>query len=98
MNQAKTAWLSDDESDLFDYRTISSRYHALKDARLSGNMDLLMMLMRENMVRNLGGLGNPGLFSHALSGTKRLVQVFSSFNPTPCPTPSLLCLIRLRPM
>ena len=35
-----------------------------------------MMLLRENMVRSLGGLGQPTLFTYSLSGTKRLVQAY----------------------
>ena len=36
-------------------------------------MDELQMLLRENMVRGVGGIGEPTLYAHALSGTKRLV-------------------------
>ena len=36
------------------------------------------MLVRENMVRTLGGLGQPALYTSALSGTKKLVQSYVS--------------------
>ena len=33
------------------------------------------MLLRENMVRGIGGICEPSLYSWSLSGTKKLIQV-----------------------
>ncbi|KAJ3279398.1 hypothetical protein HDU76_009521, partial [Blyttiomyces sp. JEL0837] len=52
-------WKMNPASDIYDCRLIQHRLNALREARL---------------LRNLGGLNDPKLFTHAYIGTKNLIQ------------------------
>lgn len=61
---------------LYDHKTITARLLNLKEARICNDPTRSMMTVRENLSRNLGGLGNPGLYNTCMLGTKRLVDQY----------------------
>lgn len=58
----------------YDYRLILGRLEALMRAREDGDILMLVNLLRSGLVRNLGNITSPKLFTHAYAGTKVLVD------------------------
>lgn len=61
---------------LYDHKTITARLLSLREARLTKDLIKSMMQVRENLSRNIGGLGNPSLYNTCMLGTKRLVDQY----------------------
>jgi hypothetical protein len=68
-------WKQDPRSRFYDYTGLQERLAQLKEARRSGaDWNDRMALIRENLDRNICGIGEPWLYLHATVGTKQLIQ------------------------
>ena len=70
------AWRDEEVSDDYDHRLIGSRLELLRQLRRTNDVHGLMFHLREELHGNLGNMANPALYDVALTGTKRLVEVF----------------------
>lgn len=61
-------------SKLYDHRLITARLRALQTAYGSSDILSLVSLLRSGLVRNLGNITSPHLFSRAYAGTKLLIE------------------------
>ncbi|CEP22293.1 TGL3 [Cyberlindnera jadinii] len=72
-------WRHNFTSKKYDYRLISERLKALKQARQSGDLDALLKLFRMgSFLRNFGGISNRELFNRSYAGTKILIEDYIS--------------------
>jgi TAG lipase / lysophosphatidylethanolamine acyltransferase len=62
----------------YNYRLILSRLDAIVSARDHGDILPLVSLLRSGLVRNLGNITSPKLFTHAYVGTKYLIDDYIS--------------------
>lgn len=67
-------WKAQEECDLYDHELVRFRLEQLRAARLDGDMEKLLLLVRTTLQRNLGNMGNPKLYLHCFSGTKQLIE------------------------
>ncbi|KAI8061673.1 hypothetical protein BC940DRAFT_310112 [Gongronella butleri] len=70
----RDAWQYNAKSNFYDYRQIAARLQQLIEARKSDNPQIMMELLRGGLLRNYCGIADRRLFSHALSGTKHLIE------------------------
>jgi TAG lipase / lysophosphatidylethanolamine acyltransferase len=61
-------------SKYYDYRLIYGRLQAIIEAREDDDILGLVSLLRSGLVRNLGNITSPQLFSRAYAGTKLLIE------------------------
>ena len=66
-------WKADETSDLYDWRLIRSRLRQIRTYRQDGATKRLAHHLRQGLHWNLGNVGNPELYGHALVGTKKLI-------------------------
>ncbi|KAN0084707.1 Acyl transferase/acyl hydrolase/lysophospholipase [Elaphomyces granulatus] len=71
-------WHENPTSKHYDYRLILSRLDAIVSARDHGDILPLVSLLRSGLVRNLGNITSPKLFTHAYVGTKYLIDDYIS--------------------
>ncbi|MFT5154157.1 MAG: TAG lipase/steryl ester hydrolase/phospholipase A2/LPA acyltransferase, partial [Planctomycetota bacterium] len=69
-------WKERDACDLYDYQVIRLRHDELAEIRHSGNPHRLLYYLNEGLHGNMGGMGAPGLYSHARFGTKHLISSY----------------------
>ena len=69
----KEAWKQVEPSDLYDNEQIKLRLEKLQKVRAEGDDEGLLFLLNEGIHGNMGGMGNPKLYTQALSGTKQLI-------------------------
>ncbi|KAG0006516.1 hypothetical protein BGZ65_007133 [Modicella reniformis] len=69
-------WRDNHRSNVYDYNLILSRRHHLKVVRESKDVSEMMYLLRSGLLRNLGGITDPRLFSHSFLGTKHLIESY----------------------
>ncbi|KAI9095925.1 acyl transferase/acyl hydrolase/lysophospholipase [Phlyctochytrium arcticum] len=69
-------WKAERISTEFDFNLISHRLQKMRDLRLQANEAELLFLLRSGFLRNLGGIGNPRLFSRSLTGTKHVITSY----------------------
>lgn len=67
-------WKEKMESNLYDFKLISSRLNALKQSLDNKDVPNLKLLIRSGLLRNLGNITHPLLFSHSAVGTKTLIE------------------------
>ncbi|MFT4567446.1 MAG: TAG lipase/steryl ester hydrolase/phospholipase A2/LPA acyltransferase [Saprospiraceae bacterium] len=67
------AWKRNDQSHKFDYKEIRRRLDKLRKYRQSGDDHALLFTLNEGIHGNMGGMGNPQLYNHALFGTKDVI-------------------------
>eukprot|EP01124_Arcella_intermedia_P022508 TRINITY_DN3366_c0_g1_i2.p1 TRINITY_DN3366_c0_g1~~TRINITY_DN3366_c0_g1_i2.p1 ORF type:complete len:484 (-),score=77.40 TRINITY_DN3366_c0_g1_i2:158-1609(-) len=74
--EGNESWKDDPESNTYDFNLISSRCTCLKIARqeMETNRDLLVRILRSGLLRNLGGIGQPELYTRVHVGTKKLIE------------------------
>ena len=72
--EGKDSWKTTDDSSLFDSRLIGARLMNLAEARASGDIDQIVFVLRAGLIRNIGGIGNPKLYAHCLTGTKTIIE------------------------
>ncbi|KAF1810341.1 hypothetical protein P152DRAFT_439849 [Eremomyces bilateralis CBS 781.70] len=67
-------WRQNPASKSYDFRLIYSRLQAIISAREDDDILTLVSLLRSGLVRNLGNITTPRLFSRAYAGTKLLIE------------------------
>ncbi|KAF2018733.1 hypothetical protein BU24DRAFT_418274 [Aaosphaeria arxii CBS 175.79] len=67
-------WRQNPTSKYYDYRLIYERLQAIIEAREEDDILGLVSLLRSGLVRNLGNITTPRLFSRAYAGTKLLIE------------------------
>ncbi|KJE89682.1 hypothetical protein CAOG_08476 [Capsaspora owczarzaki ATCC 30864] len=76
--EGNDAWtISDHSSALFDVHIVRIRLGQLRAARLSGDLQQMVFLLRAGLQRNYGGIDNPELFTQSFVGTKQLIQEYN---------------------
>jgi len=66
-------WKQNEKSRRYDYASIRRRLDALQTIRRSKNNHDLLFTLNEGIHGNLGGMGNPTLYTKAKFGTKQLI-------------------------
>lgn len=69
-------WRERDHSQQFDYVSIRVRLDQLRSLKTRRDNRGLLFALNEGLHGNLGGMGRSGLYSHALSGTKHLIEQY----------------------
>lgn len=69
-------WKEDPTSSLYQYKVVEHRLNQLRDARVRGDMEELLFLIRTTLERNLGNMGDPKLYVNTFTGTKRLIEQY----------------------
>ena len=59
------------ESRYYDYKRIESRYRVMKQLRKKNNIKTLAHCLRQDLVKNIGGISDPHLYNQCFLGTKR---------------------------
>ena len=75
-HEGRDKWREQLESDEYDYRLLASRVRVLRKLRRDRDVDLTIFRLREELHGNLGNMANPGLYQHARSGTKKLINQY----------------------
>ncbi|KAG0323811.1 hypothetical protein BGZ99_002481, partial [Dissophora globulifera] len=76
--QGKDKWKNDPKSSHYDYEMLQERLSQLAKARESGDLGLMIFLLRTSLSRNLGNVGRPQLYAETIIGTKRLIEDYNS--------------------
>ncbi len=74
----KDEWRSTTNTALYDYSEIKKRFDALHEKLNEGNAQEVLYCLNEGIHGNMGGMGNPSLYSQAKSGTKQLIDNYVS--------------------
>lgn len=74
VEQGHDLWRQNPVDDEYDYKMIASRLRFMLLARRNKDYDKLVDLIRSGTIRNLGSLGSEKLYTHALAGTKLLIE------------------------
>lgn len=70
-------WKLEPEAPMYyDHANITARLYQLKEGRLLSDIPKCMRQLRENLSRNIGGIGHPALYSQCLVGTKKLIDQY----------------------
>jgi TAG lipase/steryl ester hydrolase/phospholipase A2/LPA acyltransferase len=69
-------WRQRDHSRQFDYVSIRVRLDQLRSLKARHDNRGLLFALNEGIHGNMGGMGRAGLYSHALSGTKHLIEQY----------------------
>lgn len=64
------------QSRLYDYLRIETRYQNMKRLRKTKDIKALCLCLRQDLVKNLGGIANHELYDQCHFGTKRLIEKF----------------------
>ena len=67
-------WRQQDPTRLYDYGQIRRRLDKLRQHRVRKDDHALLFTLNEGIHGNMGGMGRAGLYAHALSGTKHLIE------------------------
>ncbi|KAG0207074.1 hypothetical protein BGX28_001617 [Mortierella sp. GBA30] len=76
--QGKDKWKNDPRSPHYDYEMLEERLLQLASARESGDLGLMIFLLRTSLSRNLGNVGRPQLYAETIIGTKRLIEDYNA--------------------
>ncbi|MFK7731501.1 MAG: DUF3336 domain-containing protein [Pseudomonadales bacterium] len=69
-------WRKQDQSRQYDYVSIRARLDRLRSLNARHNSRGLLYTLNEGIHGNMGGMGRAGLYGHALSGTKHLIDQY----------------------
>ena len=73
--EKRLVWREAPASSIYDFTEVRGRLRTLRRVA-SGNDGLAMIVaVRSGLIRNLAGISDPRLFSHARLGTKVLIEV-----------------------
>lgn len=72
----KLKWMDEDESPLYDGKMIKKRNKDVLDMYKRGDIFDLMFRLRGGLARDQFGIQHEGLFSYAMSGTKKIVEKY----------------------
>ncbi|KAJ1928859.1 triacylglycerol lipase [Tieghemiomyces parasiticus] len=75
--QGNDDWRRNPLSSHYDHRLIDARLAQLCEFDLTQDLTGMLFLLRSGLVRNLGGLNEPVLFTRAAAGTKILVEEYT---------------------
>src|SRR5579859_3608630 len=67
-------WKHEEASDQYDWKLVKSRLRQIRQLRAENHIVKLVHHLRQGLYWNLGHLGNPVLYGHALIGTKQLIH------------------------
>ncbi len=67
-------WRHRDETRQYDHVSIRIRLDRLQSLKARHNIKGMLFTLNEGIHGNMGGMGRSGLYGHALSGTKQLVE------------------------
>ncbi len=67
-------WRRKDQSQQYDYVSIRLRLDRLRSLKARHNNRGLLYVLNEGIHGNMGGMGRAGLYAHARSGTKHLIE------------------------
>ncbi len=67
-------WKSERDSTEYDVELVESRLKQLDEARLSGDVNRMLLLIRTSLTRDSGGMGDIKLYKHSHIGTKNLIE------------------------
>ena len=70
------AWKRNDVSNDFDHEEIRRRLDKLRQFKASKDIQALLFTLNEGIHGNMGGMGNPKLYNHALFGTKDVISEY----------------------
>ncbi|CAG8475880.1 16014_t:CDS:10 [Acaulospora morrowiae] len=70
-------WKSNPISPYYDHNLIQVRLNHLRQARESNDLLSMIYTLRSGLLRNLGGLNDPRLFSQSYLGTKGLIEDYT---------------------
>ncbi|KAI9884322.1 MAG: hypothetical protein M1823_003883 [Watsoniomyces obsoletus] len=68
------AWKADTSSPDYDVELVGARLNQLDEARLAGDVDRMIFLVRTSFTRGLGDMGNARLYRRSHVGTKVLIE------------------------
>lgn len=68
------AWKTADVSHEYDYALVAAKMKELEEARLSCDVEQLLVLVRTSLTRGLGHMGQLRLYKHSHIGTKKLIE------------------------
>ncbi|MCR9107088.1 MAG: DUF3336 domain-containing protein [Gammaproteobacteria bacterium] len=69
-------WRQVDQSSQYDYAQIRLRLDRIRSLRARHDYQGLLFTLNEGIHGNMGGMGNPGLFTRARFGTKNLIEQY----------------------
>ena len=69
-------WRKIDETSQYDYVSIRSRLDTLRSLKARRDIRGLLFTLNEGIHGNMGGMGRVGLYGHAKSGTKHLIESY----------------------
>lgn len=69
------AWKEDPTSTLYDEKHIEERLREMERAFNTNDLQAIMLLIRNGLIRHLAGIGNPLLFSQTRFGSKNLIHL-----------------------
>ena len=72
----KDQWKLIDQSRLYDYERIETRYRNMKSLRKAKDIKGLCLCLRQDLVKNLGGIASHELYDQCHFGTKRLIEKY----------------------
>ena len=67
-------WKQVDESSEYSAQTVRTRLARLQHARQHGDLQDMRFQIRTSLTRDVGGMGNVGLYKHSHVGTKALIE------------------------
>ena len=67
-------WRKTDETRQYDYVSVRMRLDNLRGLKSRQDIAGLLYNLNEGIHGNVGGMGKPGLYGHAMSGTKHLIE------------------------
>jgi NTE family protein len=73
-NRGLDRWRRRDHSQQYDYVSIRTRLDQLRSLKARRDNRGLLYTLNEGIHGNMGGMGRAGLYAHALSGTKHLIE------------------------
>jgi hypothetical protein len=75
--EQKSLWKLDPNGQgLYDQDRLNERLFRLREARTDSDISTALLQLRENLFRNIAGLGKPELYSHCHVGTKVIVDQY----------------------
>ncbi len=72
--EGKDGWKAKEKTTKYDYKLIKSRLNNFKTVAQQDDISSMMFLIRAGLIRNLGGIGKPELYSMCNVGTKKLIE------------------------
>ncbi|CDW73342.1 patatin-like phospholipase family [Stylonychia lemnae] len=74
--EGREQWKLINKSSLYEYERIEARYKGMREMRKKNDIRGLVHCLRSDLLKNLGGIANPDLYSICHVGTKRLIEKY----------------------